>query len=76
MIVLRVVNVILIGESLNSLVINLVSLPIWVNFAHLVVGSCFSFFLVFASLFTDDMSYLFLLSMCLMMFFLLLYWLH
>jgi len=71
--VLRVVNVTLIGESLKSLVINFVSLPIYVNFAHFFFGDCFSLFLVFVSLSINEMSYLFLLIMCSMMFFPLLY---
>ena len=46
--VLLVVNEILTGEFLNNLVMNLVSFPIYVNFAHFRVSffSCFSICLV------------------------------
>jgi len=67
--VLRVVNVTLIGESLNCLVIIFFSLPIYVNFVHFFLGDCFSLFLVFVGLSINEMSYLFLLIKCWMMFF-------
>jgi len=43
---LLVVYEILTGEFLNSLVINLVSFPVYVNFAHLCVSflSCYSLY--------------------------------
>jgi hypothetical protein len=67
--VLFVVKVTLIGESLNSFVMHLVSLPIYVNLAHFWLSSdCFSFLLVFVNLSISEVSNLFLLIMCLMVF--------
>ena len=65
--VLLVVNEILTGEFLNSLVMNLISFPIYVNFAHFCV-SFFSCLLVSLTLlvFMIEGLYLLLYKICCM----------
>jgi hypothetical protein len=63
-VVLSVVNVTLALVFLNILVINLVSLPMYVNLTHLVLSiSCFCFFLRF-TFFRVEASYFLLVKIC------------
>jgi len=66
--VLRVVYQTFTEEFLKSFVINLVSLPTYVNFAHFD-PVCNSFPWVLGGIFIVNMSYLFFCRMCLMMLF-------